>query len=188
MSKTYYFRKDKLGFIDWARSLPECRTIIKEYRNLSLEMKIYRLDQYKSATKVSNQYDILMHSLTPEQKQYWHKRFVKWETPSWNDKESFFMEELIYENWLEIITNIQDKFEFPSPKIVGSIFKELRIKSGYSIRQVGGILGINEKTIQRYESGQFYPRLDFLYGFAKLYDFKIELLLNNLILTHKKCF
>lgn len=163
MSKTYYFRKDKLGFIDWARSLQECKTIIKEYRNLSSEIKIYRLAQYKSAIKVSNHYDILMHSLTPEQKKYWHKRFVKWETPSWNDKESFYLEDIIYQNWLEIIMNTQEKFEFPSSKIIGLRLKEIRIKSGYSIRQVAGILDVIDKSIQRYESGQFYPRLDILY-------------------------
>ena len=178
MSKTFYFRKDKLGFIDWTRSLPECRTMIKEYRNLSSEMKIYRLSQYKSATKVINQYDILMHSLTPEQKQYWHKRFVKWETPSWNDRESFYMEDLIYENWLKIIINTQDKFKFPSPKIVGSILKEMRTKSGYSIRQVAGILDISDKTIQRYECGQFYPRLDVLYSITKIYGYSIKELIN----------
>lgn len=179
MSKTYHFRKDKLGFIDWARFLPECRTMIKEYGNLSSEMKMYRLDQYKSATKVINQYDILMHSLTPEQKKYWHKRFVKWETPSWNDKESFYMEKGIHQDWLEIIVNTQHKFEFPSPKIVGSRLKEIRIKSGYSIRQVAGILDVSDKSIQRYESGQFYPRLDILYHIMQIYDLCFEELIEN---------
>lgn len=178
MSKTYYFRKDKLGFIDWARFLPERRTMIKEYGNLSSEMKMYRLDQYKSAIKVINQYDILMHSLTPEQKKYWHKRFVKWETPTWNDKESFYMEDLIYENWLKIIINTQDKFKFPSPKIVSSILKEMRTKSGYSIRQVAGILDVNDKTIQRYECGLFYPRIDVLYSITKIYGYSFEELIN----------
>jgi DNA-binding XRE family transcriptional regulator len=73
------------------------------------------------------------------------------------------MEKGIYQNWLEIIVNTQHKFEFPSPKIVGSRLKEIRIKSGYSIRQVAGILDVSDKSIQRYESGQFYPRLDILY-------------------------
>ncbi len=91
------------------------------------------------------------------------------------------MKDVIYQNWLEIITNTQVKFEFPSPKIVGLIIKELRIKSGYSIRQVAGILSINEKTIQRYESGQFYPRLDVLFGIAKLYGYNIDEIVNKIV-------
>ena len=140
-------------------------------------MKMYRLDQYKSATKVINQYDILMHSLTPEQKKYWHKGL-------WNGRpqlgmiESFYMEDLIYENWLKIIINTQDKFKFPSPKIVGSILKEMRTKSGYSIRQVAGILDVNDKTIQRYECGLFYPRIDVLYSITKIYGYSFEELIN----------
>ncbi len=185
MSKTYYFRKDRLGFIDWAKSLPECRIIIKGYRSLSLEMKIHRLAQYKSAKKVCYQYNILMHSLTAEQKKYWHKRFVKWETPSWNDKGSFYIEDMIYQNWIEIIKNNQEEFEFPSTKTIGLKLKEIRIRSGYSIRQVAEILGINEKTIQRYENGQYYPRIDILFGFGIIYGFRIEYLLCKILKNEK---
>lgn len=88
------------------------------------------------------------------------------------------MEDLIYENWLKIIINTQDKFKFPSPKIVGSILKEMRTKSGYSIRQVAGILDVSDKLIQRYESGQFYPRLDILYQMEK-YMGMISMILKN---------
>lgn len=177
MNKTYYFRKSKLGFLDWIKALPECRLITREFGVYSTDLKIEKFPEYDSAIRVKRQYDVLMMSLNPKQKEYWNKRYVKGVTPSWNDKESFYLEEVIYQNWLEIITKTQKILDFPSMKEIGNKLKEYRIKSGYSMRQIAEILEVDERTIQRYEHGYYYPRLDLLYQMLKIYDVDYEKLI-----------
>ena len=74
------------------------------------------------------------------------------------------------------MTNIDEKFRI----IVGVRLKKLRERTGMSPKGVSKILSeryycdIDEKSIRRYEKGEFLPKIDNLICLAELYDTTLD--------------
>lgn len=54
-----------------------------------------------------------------------------------------------------------------------------REQHNYSQRELSDLIGISERTLQRYESGESEPTVSILLKLSKLYDVSIDFILGN---------
>lgn len=57
--------------------------------------------------------------------------------------------------------------------------KECRERYGYLQKELSAKLGISERTLQRYESGESEPTVSLLLKLSKIYDISIDAILGN---------
>ena len=78
---------------------------------------------------------------------------------------------IIYENWIEIVFSDEGSIlKTYSPDEVGELICEARIRADYTKEQAAGVLGINVRTLARYENGEMYPKLEVFLKMIVLYD------------------
>lgn len=61
---------------------------------------------------------------------------------------------------------------------IGSFLKELRLEKGLTQDALGEKLGVTNKTISRWENGNYLPPVEMLQKLGELYDIEIEEILN----------
>lgn len=59
-----------------------------------------------------------------------------------------------------------------------------RERHGYLQKELSNILGISERTLQRYESGENEPTVSLLLKLSKLYETSIDAILGNDVNSH----
>ena len=58
-------------------------------------------------------------------------------------------------------------------------FKECRERYGYGQKEISKILGISERTLQRYEYGESEPTVSMLIKLSNLYGISIDAIVGN---------
>ena len=169
MRKTFFFRKNILGFYDWCRCVPWCRGEAKVFGYISRERRRERINEYRQIHKVLKQYRLLRASLNDLQRQVLSEYLIY--NKSISDKGMLFQIPIIYENWIEIVFSDEGSIlKTYSPDEVGELICEARIRADYTKEQAAGVLGINVRTLARYENGEMYPKLEVFLKMIVLYD------------------
>lgn len=66
---------------------------------------------------------------------------------------------------------------------IGTFLGELRKEKGWTQEQAGQMLGVTNKTVSRWENGNYMPPVEMLLELSKLYDVSINELLSGQWLT-----
>ena len=72
--------------------------------------------------------------------------------------------------------------------LLGSKLKKLRINTGMKLKELTGLLGVEQSTISGYENGKSAPSIEVLYGYRRVFNVDLNWLLDeesekNIILT-----
>ena len=169
MKTVFYFRKSMLGFTDWCKCVLWCRSEMKIFTYVDEVIQKERLRIYEQMRKVLKQYQLLRASLNCLQKKVLSEYLIYNKIIS--DKEMLFQIPIIYENWLEIVFS-DDECILKSYSVeeIGEIILRARKHADYTKEQAAGVLGINVRTLTRYEYGEIYPKLEVFLKMIVLYE------------------
>lgn len=171
---SYFFRKTNTDFRKWCSTyIDKAKRYVKQYEsNTNTFDLIFKKKEYDASIDIINQYTVLKSSLNIKEKEAL-ELLIKGK--DFNILEYKFEYREIYNNWLEIC--------FPKSK---SIIKELdkkkfgmnlrkyRIMKSMSINKVSDLIGVDKSTINKYELGYQFPRVDVLYKLLQIYEITFE--------------
>lgn len=64
-------------------------------------------------------------------------------------------------------------------KVIGKFLKELRRERKMTQEELGGMVGVTNKTISKWENGNYMPPIDVLMLLCEIYDVTINEILNG---------
>lgn len=71
--------------------------------------------------------------------------------------------------------------ELSEKKVIGQLFKDLRIENGYTQKELANLIGVSFQTIQKYEKGLITPNLDIIHTYCTIFTKKPEYFLSTVM-------
>ena len=173
--RKYYFRKNDSDFQKWCRHyVKEALSFIayadKTYRGI---YRLFESGDYHEALIIARQHQVLMASLTDDQRIYFEQSLVG--DLRKHDSKSHAIHRVIYENWCQIcFPQNKSRIKTIDKFLIGKTLMELRQQKELSASNVADLLNINYATLKAYESGERLVRADVLYGLSQIYDTSID--------------
>lgn len=150
----------------------------KEYVGLAFDLvKTYKQnpqmidpEEYKAAQKICRQYKVLLASLDKYERQLFENRIMKSKAIHFSVKEERIAFSIIFDNWQEIcFPGRKYQLKTITKEQIGEKIKALRIRSGYTRKNVADIIGISKPTLKAYENGDRMLRFDVAYQLVQVY-------------------
>lgn len=179
----FRIRKSRAAFQRWYKYyIKDAEVVIRTYKETSL-FYAGREDLYHEAISILNQYESLKLSLTLIENRVLHEHLIgKVTFPDMADSYLNQTIDMIYKKWTLICFPDENIYRKKiTPKKLGKILRELRVKKRYSIPAVAEQLRINESTLRNYELGNRLPRIDILYALAETYKTSVDEIIKKVL-------
>lgn len=101
-----------------------------------------------------------------------HKKQESYELP--------LLVERAYDKWQEVFFKKEFDYLFKelNPHGLGIVLKAIRECNGVSKTDLARMVGVNRKTVLLVENGERFPSLEYIYKFSKIFQLKIDDILN----------
>ena len=167
MRKHYYFIKGDI--FRWLKVIPYAREIIKDYKYYwPQEMKADRIDEFKEANHIIQNYRTFMASLSDEEKHlidnfYKHQGVI--------EQSNIYFNGNIIENWeLIVLNDNRHKLEELNIPSFAKFIKSKREDAGFYRAEAAKYLKISPSTLKSYEEGTRCMPLNIWFKICQLYE------------------
>lgn len=149
--------------------------LVYDYINRE-EKRIYSIDTYISYLKIAKLDGFFNDLLTVEELHalydWTHEKQESYELP--------LLVERAYDKWQEVF--FKKEFDYLlkelNPHGLGIVLKAIRECNGVSKTDLARMVVVNRKTVLLVEYGERFPSLEYIYKFSKIFQLKIDDILN----------
>lgn len=177
----HYFRKNYTDFYVWCRRYVRRSYAFSRFYESNKGHDAWLRDNkedYDEALRIIRQYEVLKASLPGEAVDYLERYLVGNEYREWRRHDPW--QKFIFEAWIEVcFPNNHSRIKTIDSVKLGGVLKSLRIKNGYTVSKIAGLLEISETTLRAYESGRTLVKVNILYGLSQIYGVGIDEIINR---------
>lgn len=178
--KTYLpLRKSKQGFLTFIKhdySRLRCSIGLFGQKFITSEEDI---NEYAEALRIEKLYEGFLCTLTDLEEQA--IKYLRYHNPDDTMPKDYWASlDSAYEKWSRVFADENIKtFSDIDAERLGHLMAKIRTSSMRSSTETAELLGINRITLYQYEHGLRLPQITTLYRFCVLFNFSIDLLVEN---------